>query len=61
VIAAAAPGVGRTGPVQALPATASDDDSGRPGRAAVSPVSAVLAPAIEVGVVPTPDAEAARP
>jgi len=61
VIAAAAPGVGRTASVHALPATAPDDGSGLRGGAAASPVSAVLAPAIEVGVVPAPDPEAARP
>ena len=61
VIAAAAPGVGRTASMQALPTTARDGDSGLRGGAAASPVSAVLAPAFEVGVVPAPDPEAARP
>jgi hypothetical protein len=61
VIAAVAPGVGRTASVQALPATARDDESGLHRGAAASPVSAVLAPAIEVGVVPAPDPGAARP
>lgn len=61
VIAAVAPGVGRTASVQALPATARDYESALRRVAAASPVSAVLAPAIEVGVVPAPDPEAARP
>ena len=61
VIAAVAPGVGRTASVQPWPATAHDDQPGPRGRAAASPVSAVLAPAIEVGIVPAPDPEAARP
>ncbi len=61
VIAAAAPGVGRTATLPSVPATVPDDDSGLRRGAAASPVAAVLAPAIEVGVVTAPDSEAARP
>jgi len=61
VLAALAPGVSRTASMQPWRATTHDDRPGPPGRAAVSPVSAVLAPAIEVGAMPAPGPEAARP
>lgn len=61
VIAAAAPGVGRTASRHAWPATVRDGESSLRTGGAASPVSAVLVPAIEVGVVPAPGPEAGRP
>jgi hypothetical protein len=58
VLVAVAPVVGRTaGADGAASAPRAPGGSGR----GTAPVSAVLAPAIDSGVVPAPDSEAARP
>ena len=61
VVIASAPMVGRTPAAGAASMPTQDGAAGRSRARAVSPVSAVLAPAIDAGVVAAPDPEAARP